>query len=119
MVKKATAKKDTKSKGKGKRQTELPGVERPAIPEIDEVAGEYVAQHETLAKVTEDKAEAKAALLAEMYEAEKQLERDADDNLVYTYVDGEDTMIVKVRRKDSVSVKKQKQPDGGGLQVVE
>ncbi len=85
-----------------KKQTELEGMERVSIVEIDKAADHYVTVRDKRMKLTEQEVTAKTNLLQVVLEHESELSKNADGELVYRY----DSEIVIVKPgKANVKVK--------------
>ena len=83
------------------QQTEIAGIERPKIVEIDRAARKYSAAREERMALTIKEVAAKAALIEAMQQHSGEVSRDSEDNLVYRF----DDQLVIVSDKLSVKVR--------------
>lgn len=84
------------------KQTELPGTERPAIPEIDEAADAYRSVRDKRMKLTEQEITAKTNLIEVMRANAKKLAVNAAGERIYRY---DDEVVVLEPGKENVKVK--------------
>lgn len=78
------------------KQTEIPGAERAAIPEIEALAGDYRELRDERMALGKREGEAKGKLLRAMLEAKQKAYRCADGQLVELH-DGEVTVTVRTQ----------------------
>jgi hypothetical protein len=81
------------------KQTQIPGTERPTVPELDEIAGPYVERLYERMELQRDEKSLKLQLLERM----KQLKRK-----VYTFHDGEDEYEFQVESSAKLKTKRKK-----------
>jgi len=98
-----------------KKQTELPGTERPSIPQIDDRAAAYRDMRDKRMILQTKESEAKELLLEAMREHEEELEENDDGNPTYVYWDGDTPFAVVHNQRESVSVRKIASPAEGEL----
>jgi hypothetical protein len=81
------------------KQTQIPGTERPTVPELDEIAGPYVERLYERMEMQRDEKALKLQLLERM----KQLKHKA-----YTFHDGEDEYEFSVESSSKLKTKRKK-----------
>lgn len=84
------------------KQTEMPGMERPKIPEIEEAAEKYVKVRDRRMKLTEEEIVAKANLLTAVEAHAKELPYDGENNRLYRF---DDLLVILKPGKPNVKVK--------------
>lgn len=87
-----------------KKQGELPGVEAPSIPEIDDAADSYVALRDKRMALTEKEIDARAVLIAAM-DKHKLTSYRYDDNVVT--VEPSEKVHVKKAKEEKSAVEKE------------
>lgn len=85
------------------KQKELPGVEAPSIPEIEEAADAYVKARDKRMRLTEQEITAKTNLIQVVLAHEKELSVNAEGEAVYRF---EDEVVILQPGKRNVKVKK-------------
>lgn len=91
------------------KQTEIPGTERPSIPEVEEAAEDYRAIRDSRMQMAEKEAQAKATLIERMKAHSVKAYRYADS-------DGVERKAV-IAEKESVKVAKVKGSESGSEDV--
>lgn len=93
-----------------KAQGELSGIERPTIPEMDELCAAQLKAQKASQKATEKFSAAKAATKLYMESNETKFDKDADKNRVHVYRDGEEQKVFKLRKGIDLVVTNNKKP---------
>lgn len=89
-----------------KKQTEVPGTERPAIAALDDSIGECLEANDEFSRWKDRKEATKAALDEQMLEHEEQLAKDAKGNRIYVFSDGEIEHTAVLEHKTGVRLRK-------------
>lgn len=85
-----------------KKQSELPGVEAPSIPEIEEAADKYVQVRDKRMKLTEQEIAARTTLIQTLHAHQDELEPSGEDGkLWYRY----DDQVITLEHQDKVKVR--------------
>lgn len=84
------------------KQTEMPGMERPKILEIEEAAEKYVKVRDRRMKLTEEEIVAKANLLTTVQAHAKELPYDGENNRLYRF---DDLLVILKPGTPNVKVK--------------
>lgn len=79
-----------------RKQQDIPGTERPSIPELDEVICTWLDAKDEAKNKREEATEARTAATEAIREVADQLERDDHDNPVYCYRDDYREIAVKL-----------------------
>lgn len=90
------------------KQTEIPGMERPKIAEIEDAAEAYLKTREKWQQLGEQLIEHRTALLNVMHTHVKKLSVNGDGERVYSF---DEHIVVLKERGDTVKVKKSKEPE--------
>lgn len=92
------------TKAKKKTQTELAGIEKPSIPELDDLCAAHLKLSKAVRKATDKATAAKVAVKEFMVKHRTKFNEDADKNRVYGYQDGDGEKIFKLRKGEDLVV---------------